>query len=168
MIFEINNTNKKVQDGYAIAGEILAGQEIIDRLQDIVRFTYTKATSGEVISTLLAHQEGIISGLMPKIPVYQNFINDSAIARTHTDRRGIWVNDKFVKSTKLLDYVGNGAHEFSHSPLGYGHGSNWLPNGGWWSRRMMNAHLEFADKNKSVPLVIEKLVEQIAKDKKFI
>lgn len=166
MIFEINNNNKKVQEGYAIAGEILASADFFDRLTDVSRFTYTKMGQAEVVSMIMAQVEGIITGLAPRIPVKQEYVNDSAIARVYSNRPGIWVNDKFAKSSPLKTFIENGAHEPMHI-FGFGHGSNFLPTS-LKGRIMMKALFEFEDKYKSVPLMVQKIVSQIAKDKKFI
>lgn len=166
MIFKIENTNKKVQDGYAIAGEILASAEFFDRLTDVSKFTYTKLDQSEIVGNIMAQVDGIICGLTPKISVEQEYINDSAIARVYSNRPGIWVNDKFVRSASLKTYIENGAHEITHI-FGFGHGSNFLPTS-LKGRIMMKACLEFEDKFKSVPLVVESIVYQIAKDKRLV
>lgn len=166
MIFEISNTNKKVQEGYAIAGEILASAEFFDRLTDVSRFTYTKMDQAEVVSMIMAQVEGIVCGLTPKISVEQEYVNDSAIARVYSNRPGIWVNDKFVRSSSIGTYIKNAAHEPMHT-FGFGHGSNWLPTS-LKGRIMMKACLEFEDKFKSVPLVVENIVYQIAKEKGLV
>ena len=166
MIFKIENTNKKVQEGYAIAGEILASGEFFDRLTDVSKFTYTKLDRAEIVGNVMAQIDGIITGLTPKILVKQEYVNDSAIARVYSNRLGIWVNDKFVKSSSVGTYIKNAAHEPMHT-FGFGHGSNFLPTS-LKGRIMMKALFEFEDKYKSVPLVVENIVYQIAKDKKLI
>lgn len=166
MIFKIENTNSKVQEGYAIAGEILASGEFFDRLTDVSKFTYTKMDQAEVVGMVMAQQEGIITGLTPKIPVKQEYINDSAIARVYSNRPGIWVNDKFTRSSNLKTYIENGAHESMHI-FGLGHGSNFLPTS-LKGRVMMKVLLEFEDKYQSVPLMVQKIVSQIAKERRLI
>lgn len=168
MIFDIKHTSKKVQDAYSIAAEVLTGGDIVDRLMDIRTLTYTSKTPRDVICDLLFHTDSIVSGLTPKIPVLNYYSrSNSVIATTFSDKFGIFVNDKHVNSRSSATYIRNGAHEFGHLPMGYGHGSNWTRDT-WKGRAMCRILGDKEDKNMSVSYILEEVVLQIAKEKRMV
>lgn len=163
MIFDIQYKEPKVYDGYAIAGEILCGPDIIKRIEDVVRFTYTDHSPQQVAETILYRRQQILSGMADKIPVKEwNYWNSSVIGTTFKGDPAIYVNKKAIARLSVEDYIRNASHEFGHK-LGYGHGSNY-PAGSW--RGWLLGDRE--DKTLSVPYMMEELVLQLAKEKGMI
>jgi hypothetical protein len=168
MIFEIKHSHNKVKTGYLIAGQILCDRKIQDRLLKVVKLTYTDKTAREVVQALAFHTEAIVSGLAPKIPVLNYYSkSNSVIATTFSDKVGIYVNDRNISSRSLETYIGNGAHEFGHLPMNFGHGSNWSQDS-WKGRMMCRVMGDFADKSWSVPYLLASLTVQIAKEEGYI
>lgn len=169
MIFDIQYKEPKVYDGYAIAGEILCGPDIIERIEDVERFTYTKEASRDVARTVLKARENILNGSNPKIVIKDYFYPSKSVIAT-TDSRypnTILVNRKNVWKYEVVDYIRNGAHEAGHCPFGYGHGSNW-PQNTWKGRIMRRLNGDTEDMYQSVPCLLEELVLQLAKEKGMV
>ena len=163
MIFDIQYKEPKVYDGYAIAGEILCGPDIIERIEDVVRFTYTDRSSRGVRLDLYGFVSWVKNGHVNRIPVKEWYYrNASVIGTTFKNDPAIYVNKKAVARLSVSDYIRGASHEFSHK-LGYGHGSN-FPAGSW--RGWLLGDRE--DKTRSVPYMMEELVLQLAKERGMI
>lgn len=158
MIFEIEVLNKKVTNGYEIAGEILAGREIIDELWKIRTFTYS-LESGRYVANKLAdrfHPQG-----KPVLVQEYYYESKSVVGTTFSDKPGIFVNRYNFHRFPLSQYIRNGAHEVAHH-IGFGHGSNWTQDN-WKGRMMCKLKGDVEDKNLSVPYVLEEIVIKLAK-----
>lgn len=168
MIFDIQYQDPKVYDGYAIANEIIQGPELAERIEDLVKLTYTHFKPVDVSEILRDHIEMMASGRAPRVPVKQYYYpSKNVIATTFKDEFAIYVNSKNVPYKTVRTYLENGAHEFAHKPLGFGHGSNYTQDTRW-GRMMCRINGDREDKSFSVPAVFERLVYEIAKEKRMI
>lgn len=163
MIFDIQYKEPVVYDGYAIAGEVLMSNAFLERVADVVKFTYTKDSSLQVASMLATHQELFMMGTVNPVPVLKYYYKSkSVIATTYSNTRGIYVNSYLLRDVET--YVGNGCHEFAHVPLGYSHGKTNFPPGSWRGYLMGDRE----DKNLSVPHMFATIGVQLAKEKGMI
>jgi hypothetical protein len=159
-------TNSKIREGYEIAEKVLLDDELTRRLAIQSEFTYTIDTPFAVAFNLRETVKRISENEHLRIVVGEYWYrNASVIGKTEDNK--FFVNLTGTNRKSIRTFIGNGGHEFGHHPMGYGHGSNWQQDS--WKGRMMCRMLgEFADKNKSVPNTIARLVVEMAKDKGYL
>lgn len=160
MIFDIQYKEPKVYDGYAIAGEILCGPDIIERIKDVVKFTYTNHLPQQVADALLRHRQEMMSD---KVPVKKWWYwRKTTIETTFKNDRSIYINSNGASSRRVETYIQNAGHSIGHL-IGYGHGTNYPP--GSWKGWLLG---DREDKNMSVPHWLGQAVLQLAKEKGMI
>lgn len=166
-MFNIQTQSKKIIDAYSIAGEILEGSEILNRIKDQVKFTYTTKNPQYVADDLLAIQNQLKEGWMQKIPVQHYWYKNPNVVGMTDSRRIIFINTNGLGYRTVKDYIRNAAHETGHYPLGYGHGSNWTQDT-FKGRAMCKLYGDKENKNHSVPYILEEIVLKIAIEKGLV
>jgi hypothetical protein len=167
MIFDIQFRNQKIVDAYSIADEILSGPEILNRIKDIVKLTYTEASPTYVSDDLFAIQSQLKEGWMEKIPVQSYWYKNASVVGMTNGTKKIFINENGLNRRTVKDYIRNGAHETGHYPLGYGHGSNWTQDT-WRGRAMCKISGDVGNKDFSVPYILEEIVLQLAIEKGLV
>lgn len=166
-IFDVQSSNRKVNQAYAIAEKILVSREFIERLGQVKKFTYTQATPEQVVKDFENAIKDILTEKSPRVRVKEyTYPSRNVVGTTGLDKdpEAIFINMTNINFFDLMTYIGNGPHEFGHKPMGYGHGSNYTQDT-WKGRAMCKFYGDFEDKELSVPNVLENLVKQIAKEK---
>ena len=148
---KLNLNNVKI--GYTMAQAVVNHPRFYSELLKTKKVTYTKQTVIEVWENCL-----IVQKRDTVIPVKPYFYKNADVIGMTSGDGAIYVNTNGAQKRVTGDYLGNGLHELSHYPFGYGHGSN-FPNG--WRARLMG---DFADKNFSVPYIFEKIGKTLYKE----
>lgn len=165
MIFDIQHPSQKVHDAYKLAERILESIAFRELVAAQDKYAYTTDKPFDVSFKLLDSIKGFDSGRNKPIIVKEwHYRNSKVVATTFKDRPGeIYINSNGLEWRPKSDYVANGVHEFSHTPMGYGHGSN-FPAGSWRGRLMGDKE----DKNLAVPQTLERVAVKIAKERGWL
>jgi hypothetical protein len=160
-VFSIQHSSSIIKEAYQIASEMLLSLDLIERIEDLNKLTYTSDSPILLAVRTRSAQQLIEAKRIQPITVKNWWHKSTAvIATTFSNDRSIYINDRAIQHCTLNDYIKNAAHEFGHIPLGYSHGTNFPP--GSWRGWMLGDH---EDKTMSVNHTLEKLILQLAIEK---